>query len=131
MYQTLEYAARLEGVPDKVTERVKELLQTLDLTEASKRMSAAISGGQRKRLSVAMGMVADPCVLLLDEPTSGLDTVACEQLLDCLAEQYNPATGRCCVAVIHQPSKELVQKFHHVIGLKATKGSLTRQRCYH
>lgn len=43
-----------------------------------------ISGGERRRLSVAIGLVTDPQVILLDEPTSGLDSSTASQLIGCL-----------------------------------------------
>ena len=43
-----------------------------------------ISGGERRRLSVALGLITDPSVVLLDEPTSGLDSQTALQLITCL-----------------------------------------------
>lgn len=43
-----------------------------------------ISGGERRRLSVAIGLVTDPQIILLDEPTSGLDSETAAQLIACL-----------------------------------------------
>ena len=45
-----------------------------------------ISGGERRRLSVAIGLVTDPQVILLDEPTSGLDSSTAAQLIGCLVK---------------------------------------------
>ena len=45
-----------------------------------------ISGGERRRLSVAIGLVTDPQIILLDEPTSGLDSATALQLIQCLVK---------------------------------------------
>jgi ABC-2 type transport system ATP-binding protein len=53
--------------------RVDELLQMLDLADAAERLVRTYSGGMKRRLDVAMGLVHRPAVLFLDEPTTGLD----------------------------------------------------------
>ena len=54
-----------------------------------------ISGGERRRLSVAIGLVTDPQIILLDEPTSGLDSETAGQLIACLVRlaQANRTVG--------------------------------------
>lgn len=53
--------------------RAAELMEALDLTELAKRKVSDLSGGQRRRLDVAMGLVHAPRLLFLDEPSTGLD----------------------------------------------------------
>ena len=53
--------------------RAAELLDRFDLTEAARNRAATYSGGMRRRLDLAMGLVGDPRILFLDEPTTGLD----------------------------------------------------------
>ncbi|MFP3987858.1 ATP-binding cassette domain-containing protein [Streptomyces sp. E11-3] len=57
----------------QATERAEELARDLDLTDLLDRKCAALSGGQRRRLDIAMGLTHRPEVLFLDEPTTGLD----------------------------------------------------------
>ena len=64
-----------------------------------------LSGGQRKRASVAVELVADPSVLVLDEPTSGLDASTADAVL--LALKNAAARGVCVAAVLHQPSARM------------------------
>lgn len=69
-------------------------------------MRKGISGGERKRTSIAMELVSNPSVLLLDEPTSGLDTYTAYRimaLLKRLAHKY----GRTVITTLHQPSSEI------------------------
>jgi ABC-2 type transport system ATP-binding protein len=53
--------------------RAHELLDEFDLADAARKPAAAYSGGMRRRLDLAMGLVGDPSILFLDEPTAGLD----------------------------------------------------------
>jgi len=62
------HLGRLEG-----RERVAELLVQFDLVEAAKQTPATYSGGMRRRLDLAMGLVGAPRIVFLDEPTAGLD----------------------------------------------------------
>ncbi|RNL82822.1 ATP-binding cassette domain-containing protein [Halostreptopolyspora alba] len=62
------------GLPRRAArERADELLETLELTGMAKRQSATLSGGQRRRLDIALGLVHRPPLLFLDEPSTGLD----------------------------------------------------------
>lgn len=66
--------ARLYGVEPTVAEqRGRTLLAALDLTDAWKRKCGSLSGGQRRRLDIAMGLIHEPKVVFLDEPSTGLD----------------------------------------------------------
>ncbi|MEU1630251.1 ATP-binding cassette domain-containing protein [Streptomyces sp. NPDC020096] len=62
--------------------RAEELARELDLTELLERKCAALSGGQRRRLDIAMGLTHRPAVLFLDEPTTGLDPGSRSDLWD-------------------------------------------------
>jgi ABC-2 type transport system ATP-binding protein len=66
--------ARLRHLgPKPAKERVAELLEQFDLTEAARKPLATYSGGMKRRLDLAMTLVAAPSVIFLDEPTTGLD----------------------------------------------------------
>lgn len=75
--RTLRYAARLRLgphiAPEGVERAVSDALADLDLTSHAQTRVAALSGGQRKRASIAVEMLTQPRVFFLDEPTSGLD----------------------------------------------------------
>lgn len=72
--ENLRMIARLSRVPRRrVTARVDELLAGIDLTGAADRRISTFSGGMRRRVDLAAGLVARPDVLFLDEPTTGLD----------------------------------------------------------
>ncbi len=75
--------ARYFGLPRAVAvERAKELLEFAQLTERATSIVEPLSGGMKRRLTIARGLVNDPEILLLDEPTTGLDPQARHVLWD-------------------------------------------------
>jgi len=72
--ENLELAAALFGVPLRETpKRIDDLLERLSLSDSADRLVKTYSGGMRRRLELAVGMIHSPRVLFLDEPTLGLD----------------------------------------------------------
>ncbi len=99
----LEYAAELRFAPDvksaERTHRVQEVMQQLDIAERAALPIRQLSGGQRKRTSVALELLTKPGLMFLDEPTSGLDPANEEQLMDLLRSLADE--GRIVVAITH------------------------------
>lgn len=94
---------------------ITEILDILGLDACRQTRTEAISGGQRKRLSVALELVNNPPIIFLDEPTSGLDTVAIKQCIDIF--DVLTAQGRTVICTIHQPPASIFQKFHQTYFL--------------
>ncbi|XP_074600694.1 ATP-binding cassette sub-family G member 1-like [Brevipalpus obovatus] len=77
------------------------------------------SGGELKRLSMAVELVSNPKMIILDEPTTGLDSMSayhCIEVLNCLTEMNSPPG---IVISIHQPSSDLLNLFHNVYVIGA------------
>ena len=104
--ECVEYASRLRvtGVdPETRAERVDALLETTGLAALADRQARVLSGGQRRRLSLAIEMVSSPSLLLCDEVTSGLDPGSAHEILTLLHELSRADGGgrRIVVNVTH------------------------------
>ncbi len=64
----------------EIREKVEEVLENVGLTDALNKMPSQLSGGMRKRISLARTLVVDPMIMLYDEPTTGLDPVTSDEI---------------------------------------------------
>ena len=117
VFQNLWYTARLcfDGMsPEWLENKVMEVLTDLGLAatrdlKVGSALNKTISGGQRKRLNIALELIREPAVLFLDEPTSGLSSSDSEKVINLLKEQT--FRGRLIVVNIHQPSSDIYKLF--------------------
>ncbi len=117
VYQNLWFTAKLcfEGMSDEaIDQRVMKTLKDLGLDVAKdlkvgSAINKFISGGQRKRLNIALELIREPAVLFLDEPTSGLSSADTEKVINLLKEQTQK--GKLIVVNIHQPSSDVYKLF--------------------
>ncbi|EFA80546.1 ABC transporter G family protein [Heterostelium album PN500] len=124
-FEHLHYTAMLKlsesMPPEKKIERVNSVLAELGLSHiAQNRIGTpekrGISGGERRRLSIAAELLVDPAILFLDEPTSGLDSHSASELMS-LLKQLAKNRNRTIIFSIHQPSAEIFDQFDNLILL--------------
>lgn len=98
--EVLMYSARIK-LPDAERHRtsVDRILDLLDIAHRRKSMVSALSGGQRKRVSIGVELIADPRILLLDEPTSGLDPGLDRKMMELLRSIAD--SGKTVAVVTH------------------------------
>ncbi|KZS92538.1 hypothetical protein SISNIDRAFT_486560 [Sistotremastrum niveocremeum HHB9708] len=129
VYETVLYSALLR-LPREMSEEAKKFrtLETLHelgllnvkdsrIGDSSRR---SISGGEKRRVSIACELVTSPSILFLDEPTSGLDAFNALNVIECLvslAKDYN----RTVVFTIHQPRSNIVSLFDRLVVLARGK----------
>jgi ABC-type multidrug transport system ATPase subunit len=123
VFQNLYYNARmcLNNLGEKrIREEVHRILADLDLYEiknlkVGNPVNKIISGGQRKRLNIALELIREPTILFVDEPTSGLSSVDAEVVMNMLYEQTYK--GRLVITTIHQPGSEVYKMFDRIMIL--------------
>ena len=125
MKETVALSARLRGVG---VERVSAVLEELGLQDvagtrigdplATRASQRGVSGGERKRVALALELLHAPPLLVVDEPTSGLDSRAAVGVMRMLAKL---ATKQAVVCSVHQPSARALALVAH-IGLLSPSG---------
>ena len=130
VFEALYYSARLRLPRDtsdaEIEMRIQTVLKDLELEGTEDVLIGSpdkkgISGGQRKRVNLAMELLTDPRILFLDEPTSGLSSQDAEvvvRLLRALADR-----GKTILVTIHQPSLEVFRLLDNLVLLAKDSGS--------
>ena len=121
VYQNLFYNAKLclGGMnTNQINETVHKILNNLDLFHikdllVGSPLNKYISGGQRKRLNIALELIKEPYVLFADEPTTGLSSTDSENVMQLLKDLT--LQGKIVIITIHQPSSELFKMFDKLL----------------
>lgn len=120
VFEAVRYSAKFRLPPDfseeEINQRVEATLRDLGLEslrnlQIGKPEKKVLSGGQRKRVNIALELVTDPVIVFLDEPTSGLAADDTTSLINLLAD-LTKRTGKTIIMTIHQPAKEEYEKFN-------------------
>ncbi len=123
VYQNLYYNAKLcfDNLPEyQIQRKVLKVLRNLGLYDirfmkVGSPLNKKISGGQRKRLNIALELIREPSILFLDEPTSGLSSRDSDNIIDLLKELA--IRGKLVFVVIHQPSSAIFKMFNQLLIL--------------
>ncbi len=123
VFQNLFYSSKLYFgtlTDEEITAKVDRCLESLMLFEikdllVGDPLNKFISGGQRKRLNIALELIREPEILFVDEPTSGLSSNDAENVMDLLKQLS--LSGKLIFVVIHQPSSEIFKLFDELLIL--------------
>jgi ABC-type multidrug transport system ATPase subunit/pSer/pThr/pTyr-binding forkhead associated (FHA) protein/ABC-type multidrug transport system permease subunit len=119
VYKALYYTAKLRLPIDfsesEIDERIRSVVADVGLTEKiddliGDAVKKTLSGGQRKRVNLAMELLSEPWVLFLDEPTSGLSSLDARTVIELLRKIAD--NGRTVIVTIHQPSIDVYNQFN-------------------
>mmetsp|Transcript_23191 Transcript_23191/g.23082 ORF Transcript_23191/g.23082 Transcript_23191/m.23082 type:complete len:508 (+) Transcript_23191:95-1618(+) len=118
----IEFAARLRLnlSKEETASRVEDIIEKMGLQKCRKTMVGnerlkGLSGGEKRRTSMAVELVTNPDILFLDEPTSGLDSFTAQKIVALLVDFANK--GKTVIATIHQPNSEVFQSFPKLLLL--------------
>lgn len=128
VYATIENAAEMK-LPSSMhkglkSQRIEKVMETLGLQRERESLVSKLSGGQRKRLSIAVEYIADPSLFFLDEPDSGLDGIMAKALMTNLRTIADE--GKIVMVISHGPDRAAAM-FDKVIVLAKS----TRDNCGH
>lgn len=120
VYENLYYNAKLcfgHYTEEQLEKCVMDVLESLGLDQrrnlkVGNALDKMISGGQRKRLNIALELIREPAVMFVDEPTSGLSSRDSENVIDLLKELS--LKGKLIFVVIHQPSSDIFKMFDKI-----------------
>lgn len=123
VFENLYYNAKLcfkDKSDVEIRELVEKTLLNLGLIDqkdlkVGSLLNKMISGGQRKRLNIALELIREPSILFVDEPTSGLSSRDSENVMDLLRELA--LKGKLVFVVIHQPSSDIYKMFDNMLIL--------------
>ncbi len=121
VFENLFFNAKLcfaDFTRDELVRLVAKILVDLDLNtikhlKVGNPLNKFISGGQRKRLNIALELMREPSILIVDEPTSGLSSMDSEIVMSLLKEQA--IKGKLVIVNIHQPSSDIFKMFDRLL----------------
>lgn len=125
--EALYFSARLRTDlgDDEIEKRIDQILKSLGIDDKKNAIIGSperkvLSGGQRKRVNIAMELIADTPVIFLDEPTSGLSSYDAEEVIRLLKKLATE--GKTIVTTIHQPSLDIYREFDSLIMISRDRG---------
>jgi ATP-binding cassette, subfamily A (ABC1), member 3 len=112
----LELYARIKGVPEKdLKKTVEKQLKSFDLVDYAGKLAGTLSGGNKRKLSVAIALIGDPPIVFLDEPSTGVDPVARRFMWGVISRVATEQRG--CTIILTTHSMEEVEALCSSIGI--------------
>lgn len=109
VYENIAFALEVTGTPSKqIRQRVREVLELVDLKDKERAYPDELSGGQQQRVTIGRAIANRPSILIADEPTGNLDPNMSLEIIE-LLEKINQTQGTTIVMVTHD--RELVDRF--------------------
>ena len=100
--ENLEFYSRIKGVsPDKLDEVVEAMIESMTLTKYIDKVAGRLSGGNKRKLSVAISMICNPPIVLLDEPSTGMDPEARRFMWAVIHKLTSKSSSNCVIMTTH------------------------------
>ena len=121
VYENIAFALEVtEHTKKEIRERVKKVLELVDLKDKAHAYEHELSGGQKQRVAIARAIATKPSILIADEPTGSLDPILSDEIIK-LFEKINKEEGTTIVIVTHN---SVITKRHPKRTIKIEKGYL-------
>ena len=102
VHENLEFYSRIKGVdPEKLKEIIKAMIESMTLTKYTNKLAGRLSGGNKRKLSVAISMICNPPVVLLDEPSTGMDPEARRFMWAVIHKLTSKSDSNCVIMTTH------------------------------
>ena len=100
--ENLEFYSRIKGVdPEKLDEIVQTMIESMTLTKYTDKLAGRLSGGNKRKLSVAISMICNPPIVLLDEPSTGMDPEARRFMWAVIHKLTSKSQSNCVIMTTH------------------------------
>ena len=102
VYENLEFYSKIKGVdPNKLTQIIKAMIESMTLTKYTNKLAGRLSGGNKRKLSVAISMICNPPIVLLDEPSTGMDPEARRFMWAVIHKLTSKSDSNCVIMTTH------------------------------
>ena len=102
VYENLEFYSKIKGVdPDKLSSIIKAMIESMTLSKYRDKLAGRLSGGNKRKLSVAISMICNPPIVLLDEPSTGMDPEARRFMWAVIHKLTSKSNSNCVIMTTH------------------------------
>ena len=102
VYENLEFYSKIKGVdPNKLSSIIKPMIESMTLSKYRDKLAGRLSGGNKRKLSVAISMICNPPIVLLDEPSTGMDPEARRFMWAVIHKLTSKSSSNCVITTTH------------------------------